>query len=200
MASITVDLKQVDRLSAEFLAFPKTCIGAEVNAINRAITKAKKEISNEVLKEYSPKKGKSTVNKTIKVKRASRANMTGEIDSTGSRLRVADFKYKGQSFAGIGKMGRPLSVTIKKETVSSSHMFTPYRTGSKRTGARGVYTHKKGSKSFEPKYTVAVPQMISNDKVYERIAKMMKEHYEDRLFNHELPYMIKAAQARISGA
>lgn len=197
MPTITVDLKEIDRLSAEFIAFPRECRVAMADAMNRAISKGKTGIAKEVMKEYAVKTQKA-VKSTLSVKKASSNNLSGEIKSEGKRVRAADFPNKAQTWRG-----KPLEVNIKKSngfrpSTQKPKMFTPYKAGTRRAG-KGIYRHENGSREFSTVFTLSVPQMIKNDKVYEGIGNIIEETYEDRLYNHALPAMIRRAQERISG-
>lgn len=200
---ITVDIKQIDRASKEFIAFPKECKVAMVDAINRALSKGNTAIAKEVRAEYAVKTNKA-VKSTLKVTKARKSNLNGEIKSEGKRLRMMDFPHKPQTFAGIGKQGKPFRVTIKKsagekQAKKRPKMFTPYKKGTRRAlQSGGIYRKLYGNK-FTPVYTLSVPQMIENEKVYKSISELMEETYYDRLYNHSLPALIAKAQAKIDG-
>ena len=195
MATITIDVKELDKLSVEFIAFPRECKGAMATAMNRAISKGKTGMSKEVQKEYAVRTQKA-IKSTLSTKKASKNSLYAEITSEGKRIRAADFKYKPQTWRG-----KPLEVNIKKsrgfvKSTARPLMFTPYKKGTRRAG-RGIYRHENGSREFSTVFTLSVPQMIKNNKVYEGISSTIKDTYEDRLYNHELPYMIRKAQERI---
>lgn len=202
MPTIVVDLKQIDKLSVEFIAFPTELKRAVRNSINQALNSGQKAIAVEVKKEYAIRTQRAARSK-IKLKRATLSNLNGELEVTDKRIQAKEFSHNAQKFGGIGRTGTPLKLEIKKgQKISSRHMFMPYKTGSTaQPRGRGIYLHNeipiKGMQ-FDPVFTISVPQMVRNDEVYDGISKEMeKTYYKQHEYWHDR--LIREAQARISG-
>lgn len=163
MANIVFDTKEFERAMEKFPAFPKEAKQAMRETLNRAINQVKTGITNEVAVDYAIKKNQ--VKKTIGIKRANMGFLQAEATVMDSRIKMGSFKFKYEK----NRYRSPVSVKIKnsggfKTSTSSPALFQ---------ARNQIYHRTPNDPTFKIgwAFTLSVPQMVSNDEVYRRIAE-----------------------------
>ena len=173
-----VDCSDLDKLADKMLLFPKQSTQAMSKSLNKTLNRVASTTRKEVLKDYSPLlRG---VNDVLVKKRANYSRLQAEAIYTDSQLKASGFS---KSLIKTGNRS-PVKVKIKKRFVTSGSnpvMFS----------GRGseIFKRPLGSRDVRTVYTVSIPQMVSNDEVYARIAKDAGI-YLSKTFAHELEWRI----------
>lgn len=181
---IEIDATKLKNLKAALTVLPQDAHAAMANTLNRATTKLVTYIHEEVSKEYAVKR--VGIKKTLNIKRASVGSLTAEVKSVDRRLKVSGFPFTAR-----GKQ-RIASVKIKNGGYVASSSNPPLFVGraNKTSGSREVWTREAGQRQISFAYTLSIPQMISNDKVYDVISQKTSDFIEER-FQHELEQRIQ---------
>lgn len=151
-------------------------------ALNRSLDSAKSEAVRAVAEEYTVKQ--KQVRPTMRAKKSSASNLEAEIVSTGASLPLMEFKVAPRSDT-TGNRRQPIRVQVKKGgggklTRSFIHKGRVYeREGETRLPIR-------------PLSGPAVPVMLNNEQVVERVEKKAIETVEKRL-DHEVGRLLDKA-------
>lgn len=185
MANIIIDTDELEKAMNKFPAFPKQAHGAMNASLNRTISRVVTNITKEVAVDYAVKRGQ--VKKTIGVKKSNESTLRAEATVTDKRIKMGSFKFKYEH----NRYRSPVSVKIKNSggyvrSTSKPALFQ----------ARNQIYHRTPN---DPKYkigwafTLSIPQMVSNDEVYDRIAddahKFLLERFEIELKYRILHYL-----------
>lgn len=153
-------------------------------AINRAVTNANKNMAKETSAEYYISSG--DVKKTLTQVKASKANLSGAVISSGTGIALSKFKvnpgtvvrYRGKSRspktyrAGVKKDGgvKPLDGDPKAFIAIM------------KSGHKGVF-EREGDESLPIKqlYGPSVPQMVKNEDIMKKINKEANETLQKRI-------------------
>lgn len=180
-----IDYSELKDLNRKLKKHPKEARNAMRSAVNRTISRIVTNTAKEVKKEY-PAIIRKDIKETLNIEKATLSNLTGIVESTGSRLRASKFPHK----ISRKRNRSPVSVKIKgsyKTSGNSPVMFGEGVGGNR--GARGREIYKREGKTAETVYTLSIPQMISNENVYKAIADDASEFLVKR-FEHEYYYRI----------
>lgn len=177
---------------------PKGIEKATMRAVNRALNSGKTQISRDVRKAFTVRS--DAIGDTLKERKATLANLSGELSSKGSRLPLRAFKHTPTDGSTTGGNRKPVRVTVKKgqsfdlqrgfkwkghifernENAPRTRVYQDRRNGRKRLGA-----------PIEKKFDRAVPQMIEEVAVQSVQAKM-RDVMQKRL-DHEARQLLKGA-------
>lgn len=179
MAQIEIDASGLEDVKKAMALFPREARAAMSNTLNRATTKLVTYIHEEVSGEYAVKR--AGIKKTLSIKKSTTGTLTAEVDSVDRRLKISAFPFTAR-----GKY-RIASVKIKKGGYVESSSNPPLFVGkaNKTSGKREVFIrtpHDRHKLSFG--FTLSIPQMISNDSVYDKVSEKTEKFIEER-FAHE---------------
>lgn len=153
-------------------------------AINRAAQKARTETKREVANKYFISQG--DVLKTIRLTKASTANLSAQLTSKGGPIALSKFKVSPKR--GAKRTKRGYSPSVYKAGVEKSGGMKPLSGSPKAfiagfsSGHSGVMTRISARRlPLKQLYGPAVPSMIKNDEVIERIQKEATETLEKRI-------------------
>lgn len=153
-------------------------------AINRAAQKARTETKREVANKYFISQG--DVLKTIRLTKASTANLSAQLTSKGGPIALSKFKVSPER--GVKRTKRGYSPSVYKAGVEKSGGMKPLSGSPKAfiagfsSGHSGVMTRISARRlPLKQLYGPAVPSMIKNDEVIERVQKEATETLEKRI-------------------
>lgn len=130
-------------------------------AINRAVTNVNSNVKKEVRKEYNI--SAADIQKTLKVSKATRASLRGEVKSTGSPIGLDKFKISPKTVNPRRKS--PIKVGVKKGDLKKLlHAFVADVNGTKVFEREG-----KSRLPIKRLFGPSVPQMIDNDDIRAKI-------------------------------
>lgn len=149
-------------------------------AINRSLTLARTQASKLVREDYTVKA--RTVNKTYKLKKASKSNLEGTFLSKGPTLGAHEFKFTPKSDT-TGAKRRAVKLTIRKDKEFSVQRGFVHQ--------KRIY-QRKGKERYPIKTLTgpAVPQMIGSETVMDKLSEQTQEAVEKRL-SHEVEVVLK---------
>ena len=161
-------------------AFPR----AVASAANRTLEGLRTDAVSETKNHYFAKSG--DIRKTLTLKRASAANLSGAMVSKGSRRSLAEYKLTPSA----PRKGRrtALKGAVKRDGLKSLGDAFLVRLGGKyrpysRTGT--------GRWSIEPLISPAIPQIIKNEETVKAMEKGAEQRFSKRL-DHEVMRMLGA--------
>lgn len=177
---------------------PKGIEKATMRAVNRALSSGKTQISRDVRKAFTVRS--DAISETVKERKATLTNLSGELSSKGRSLPLRAFKHTPTDASTTGGNRKPVRVTVKKgqsfdlqrgfkwkghifernENAPRTRVYQDRRNGRKRLGA-----------PIEKKFDRAVPQMIEEVAVQSVQAKM-QDVMQKRL-DHEARQLLKGA-------
>jgi len=203
---ITIDTREIERLTKELKGFEKEVAEATYHALNRTVDFTYTQIGKLVPKSYAIKK--NDVLSTLKKNKPSSSSLEASVTSTGRRLSFAHFPFTPKT-----PRRQTVMVQIKrsKGKIASKKGFVaptgakdpdkiPFnvfkRIGKIVVPEKGRYAgkvYKRGPKKGQPYRremiapirTLSVPQMITNEKVGEQVQQLAQDKLEERL-NHEI--------------
>lgn len=185
MANIVVDSKALDTLSKEMILYPSVVKSAMARSVNSTVKKVKSYVVDDVAQEYNIKK--TSVKKTISSVNANRNKLQGMVFITDKRLKMSHFGYKQPNRL------KPVQVKIKKGGYVTSTSQPPLFVAQSKQGKKEVFKRTTGNSRYPIEWgmTVSIPQMVSNETVYNEIGQKASVYLADRFTNHDLPYMLQ---------
>lgn len=195
---LQVDEAKLKTLRELLASVPKGIEKATMRAVNRALSSGKAQISRDVRKAFTVRS--DAIGETVKERKATLTNLSGELSSKGRRLPLRTFKNTPTDASTTGGNRKPVRVTVKKgqsfdlqrgfkwkghifernENAPRTRVYQDRRNGRKRLGA-----------PIEKKFDRAVPQMIEEVAVQSVQAKM-RDVMQKRL-DHEARQLLKGA-------
>lgn len=181
MSNIYVDTSDLEKLMKKFDGFPDQVRSSLNNTLNRTINRVKTNTQKEVKKEYAVNR---SIKKVMYDKRSKLSTLTAEVGVTDTRIKMGDFKFS----AAQNSQRSPITVTIKKSNGAVTSTAQPPLF----MGKNQIY-HRTPN---DPKYkvgwafTLSIPQMVSNEEVYQRIADDAHDFMLKR-FEQDITYRIK---------
>lgn len=151
---------------------------ALANALNRTLTFVGAETKRQVRSAYTVKS--SSVAKALTKKKATRSMLIAEANYKDRPLPLYVFKHRIPN----NQNRTPVSVTIKKgqgkqvEFSGGQVLFGAY-------GKTKIMRRDLTEKKIQTAYTVSVPQMVENEKVYDEIVKKAEAKLQERV-DHEI--------------
>lgn len=182
MGVIIVDTDEFEKMLDKLPAFPKKVNAAMSRTLNSAASRVVTNVLKDVSNEYAIKKPQ--VRKTVDKKKAKPLNLQAEVIIKGKQQKMGNFKFK----VANNKQRSPVTVTIKKSNGAVTSKSKPAL-----FGARGGIYHRTPE---DPTYkigwafTLSVPQMVSSDEVYNKIAEDAHE-YILKQFPKNLKYTLE---------
>jgi len=153
-------------------------------AINRAAQKAKTETKREVANKYFISQG--DVLKTIRLTKASSAKLSAELISKGGPIALSKFKVSPKR--GVKRTKRGYSPNVYRAGVEKSGGMKPLSGSPKAfiagfsSGHSGVMTRISTRRlPLKQLYGPAVPSMIKNEEVIEKIQNEAADTLEKRI-------------------
>ena len=146
-------------------------------ALNRAIQGTKTDSARETRKEYKVKA--RDIRDSLRISRSTPSKLMAEARGSGHRIPLAKFGAR-PARPGGRRPKRGISVHVKSRKVLRSSFMARIR------GHVGVFTRKgDASLPIEQKYGPAVPEMIGNPDVLERMTQGAQARFEKNL-DHEI--------------
>lgn len=175
---ITVNADKMKEIEKRLSQYHKQAPAVVSRALNRAATNVKSNASKKAREIYRIKA--QDVNKTFKIKRASRNSLGASVVSSGGSIGLEKFKTNAR--VPSAKKPRAFKAAVKKQ-------------GSLRTILRGFVANISGVKVFQRTskkrlpiqrlFGPPVPQMVDNPEVRRYIEEQAVATYEKRL-DHEI--------------
>lgn len=154
-------------------------------AINRAVRKAKTEAKDAANEEYFIAKG--NIEKTLRITKASRSKLSAELTSRGGPIALTKFKVSPGHAVKRTKKGKP-SPKAYKAAVKRDSGLKPLSGDPKAffatmgSGHDGMMERVSSRRlPLKQLYGPAVPSMIKNEEVIEKIQKEATETLEKRI-------------------
>lgn len=154
---VDLDRRMVEDIENRLGTFYKKAPNVLSNALNRAVTNVNSNVKKEIRKEYVIKA--ADVQKTLKISKATRSNLKGEVKSTGSPIGLDKFKVSPRTVNPRRKT--PIKVGVKKGSVKKL-------LGAFVADVNGAKVFKREGKARLPinkLFGPSVPQMLSNEDV-----------------------------------
>lgn len=183
----TVDASDLLKKTERLAKFPLKTRRAMANALNRGLNRVSTNVVKEVAKEYDVVQGQ--VKKTITRRRANTSNLLAEAIVSDKRLKLGSFKFRYKR----NQQRSPVSVRVKKSNGFTTSNSTPalFAGRSKATGRVEIFRRDpSGQFDIEYPFTLSIPQMVENDKVYQAIAEDAADFIQKR-FEHELEHQLR---------
>ncbi len=173
MINIIIDENALKSAAVLFADTPKEVQKAASAAVNRTITRLRKESSVTIRKEYIVKA--ATIKKAFNLKKANSNRTTGMLMAKGSPLRLSDFKLARPKHSAI-------KVQVRKDggLKPIKGLFINLHKGLLQRTTRTAYP-------LRVPYGPSVPQMFGNEKTLEALAPLAEKILNER-FLHEVQY------------
>ena len=168
----------LDKAEGFIKAFGHAGKAGTARALNRAAQGVKTDAARETRKEYKIKA--RDIRDSLRISRATPNKLQAMALGSGNRIPLVKFGARPAQPGGR-RPAKGISVHVKSRKVLKGSFVA--RTGS---GHVGVFTRKgKASLPIEQKFGPAVPEMIGNPDVLERMTQGAKERFEKNL-DHEI--------------
>ena len=180
---------------------------AASRAINRAVTAGRAELVRGVGEKYTVKTRE--VRRTLAIKKATKADLDGEIRSEGPGLSLRHFKHSPAKGETTGAKRRQVRVSVKKGgggALATGFLWDGgwgsgknsiyVRLGQKIRPTKGYHKGKSYLVNKIQKTTgPSVPQMAGSDGVRERVQTCLETTFEKRL-DHEVDYLLSKGKSK----
>lgn len=176
--NITVDSRDLEILKASLLKYPKETRIALSNALNRGGIRARKLMAQEAIKHYNIKSAE--VKNTIKLEKASPTRLEAKAISEDKLLKLSNFKF---SYDNASTVRTPVRVAVKRGGKKLITSQPPVFYGKGDLFHRASATDQRVRMAM----TLSIPQMISNEEVFQQIQLEGNQYVHERLM-HELEY------------
>ena len=176
--NIEIDSRDLEILKASLEKYPKEALRALPNALNRGAIRARKLMAQEARKHYNITSAE--VKNTIDIEKASPSKLEAKAISEDKMLKLSNFKF---SYDNASTVRTPVTVAVKrggKKLISSQ---PPVFYGKGDLFHRASATDRRVRLAM----TLSIPQMISNEEVFQQIQREGNEYVHERLI-HELEY------------
>lgn len=172
-----LDNQIVEDIERRLGSFSRKAPNVLSNAINRAVTNVNSNVKKEVRKEYIIKA--ADIQRTLKVTKATKSNLKGEVKSIGSPIGLDKFKVTPKTVNPRRKT--PIKAGVKKGNLKKLlHAFVADVNGTKVFEREGR-ARLPIKKLFGP----SVPQMLRNEDVRTVIEREGQQTFLNRS-NHEI--------------
>lgn len=176
----------LDRAETVLSHIPGGFQKASMRAINAAVTAGRTAASVGARATYTAKASK--IKSTVSIRKASSGTLEAELKSKGPPLNLKHFQHRPATDTTGGNR-RSIRVSVKKG--SAKALATGF-ISSKLHG--NVFTRVEGERRIRSAVSVAVPQMIENAEVREKLMHRMDETLNRRL-EHEVGYILSKGKA-----
>lgn len=200
--TITIDTKQIDKLTKELQGFEKEVGKATCSALNRTIDHVITKAGQLVTKTYAVKSTEVKESFSSGIKRPSYSNLNASVTSKGHTLSFAHFPYtpktprRGQK--SVFQSAVMINILKSKGKVLSRKGFVA-STGAMDVDKTQFNVFKRLGKSrlpIAPIRTLSIPQMITNINVGQEIQKAAEQKLAERL-EHEIIRQMTTMQNNI---
>lgn len=186
---IQIDTLKLEKLMKEFKGFEDQVGEATVRTIKSTVNTTLNRACVLVSKEYSI--NKDDVKKTFRngIKYPTSGNMQASLTSTGHRLSFAHFPFSPKTDVRAGR-GESIfnsavfvEIKLKKGPILSKKGFVA-TTGAKSADKVQFNVFRRLGKSrfpIAPIRTLSIPQMITNEKINEKIGKWAISKFEKKI-------------------
>ncbi|EGW39165.1 phage tail protein [Desulfosporosinus sp. OT] len=188
---ITIDTKQLNRLTIELKGFENKVGIATYHALQRTIDQTITQVGRIVPKAYAIKAKEVKESFAGGIKRPTISDLTASITSRGHTLSLAHFPFTPTKPQISGRRRR-VAVTIKKsggkKTINTSPLPFIATTGAQSPDKTQFNVFRREGKARLPIHvlrTLSVPQMITNENVGEQIQEFAAAKLDERL-EHEI--------------
>lgn len=174
MSDIRIETDGFEKASKMLVGVPNGIQTALMRSFNRALTEGRTAAVREATARYTVKA--KDVRPTFKMSRAKKADLSAELNSTGKRLPLSLYAHKPTTDT-TGARRKQVRVGVMKGAVK------PLGQGFMWEG-RVMQRLGKTSHPIEQKYGPAVPSILDNDQIVDRVTDKMGESVDKRL-SHE---------------
>lgn len=189
--TIEIDYSEFEFVKEALHHLPRDAHAAMANALNRTVTKTVGYTHDEVSRKYAVKR--KGVKETLSIQKAKQSNLVAVVESRDRRLKISHFPFSAKGKNRIANV----EIVRGRKVLSTSNppLFVGRANGS--SGKREVFTRPTDGSKYKVTYgfTMAIPQMIENEEVWDKIAKQSKEFLRDR-FYHEMEQRLARAAAK----
>lgn len=179
---VTATSEQIEQAMRMLEGIPGGAEKALSLAMNRSLDSAKTEAVRAVADEYTV--SRKNIRPTMRVKKSNASNLEAEIVSTGASLPLMEFKVAPRSDT-TGNRRQPIRVQVKRgggDTLTRSFIH-----------AGRVHERIEETRlPIRPLSGPAVPVMLNNEQVVERVERKALETVEKRL-DHEVGRLLEKA-------
>lgn len=174
MIEIKVDEKAFEKAERLLEGVPNGFERALVSSFNRALQQGRTAGTREATKIYTLKA--STVRETMAMHRASKNDISASLVSRGPRLALKHFSHR-PTFDTTGANRQRVSVAVRKGALKPIGQGFIYK---------GMVMQRLGAPRLpvQQKFSLAVPNILEDDAIVEKIQDTMSESIEKRL-EHE---------------
>ena len=174
MIEIHIDEEAIKKAERLLETVPNGFERAMVSAFNRALQQGRTAGTREATKLYTLKS--STVRETMAMHRASKNDISAALVSRGPRLALKHFAHK-PTYDTTGANRQQIRVAVRKGAMKPIGQGFIYR---------GMVMQRLGAPRLpiQQKFSLAVPNILEDDAIAEKIQETMGEAVEKRL-EHE---------------
>lgn len=192
---ITVDTKQIDRLTMELKGFEKEVGESTYHALKRTVDFVATQIGRIVRQHYTIKA--SDIKDTLIKNYPSKKDLSASVESKGHTLSFYHFTHSPKTRPATKKKYK-VKVTIKRDSGSQEVNTDPKPFIATLDGGIDHIVKREGTerKPIVVLRTLSVPQMITNENVGEEIQKAAMEKFNERL-EHEIIRNMTSIQKNI---
>lgn len=189
--ALNINTSSLQRLAHEMRTIRNEIPAAAASAINRTVTYTKTQLSKEIRARYAIKA--KDLNGNFKVKKASKHKLEASINSSGRPLTLpSHFNVTPRNVVP----GRRYIVRAKiKKGQAQAINTSPSAFIAMLRGVKQV-VRREGPNRYPIKVlrTLSIPQMASNDEVYDKVNELAKRKLNERV-THEINWRLaRAAQ------
>jgi hypothetical protein len=201
---ITIDTRQIQRLTIELRGFENKVGIATYHALQRTIDQTITQVGRIVPKAYAIKAKEVKDSFAGGIKRPSTSDLTASITSKGHTLSLAHFPFTPKAPQKSGRR-RKVAVTIKKsggkKVINSSPLPFVATTGARSIDKTQFNVFRREGKSRLPIHvlrTLSIPQMITNENIGNQIQEFASAKFDERL-QHEIVRAMTSMSESIRG-
>lgn len=187
---ITIDTRQIERLTIELRGFENKVGIATYHALQRTIEQTITQVGRIVPKAYAIKAKEVKDSFAGGIKRPSLSDLTASITSKGHTLSLAHFPFTPK--ASGGKRRAKVAVMIKKgegkKVVNTSPLPFVATTGARSADLTQFNVFRREGRARLPIHvlrTLSIPQMITAENVGDQIQEFASAKLNERL-DHEI--------------
>lgn len=187
-----IEKNSLEKVSIQLEKIPKQIPGATASALNRTLTFTASQTDKEIRNIYSIKS--KEVKKTFKKHKASKSNLYAYLESTGRTIALSKFPHKPKN---PPKRRRKSGVQVKIKKSGGYKKISVNPSAFVQTiGATNIW--KRKDKIRFPVVvlrTLAIPQMIRNNKIKENVQELSAKKLEERV-QHEIQWRLNKASKK----
>jgi len=176
MVDISIDERQVKRISNILYGIPNGTNRALNNALNRGITTVRSETSKGITRVYDIKPAVVKSDGNIKLRKSTPSSLVGEITFSGFKIPLYKFGVTPKN-PGTGKV-----VAARQKKSSLMTPFADAFIAKMKSGHVGIFERKRDSRfPVEEIMGSSVAQMAGDTVVYDEVEKKAQETIDKRV-------------------